>query len=407
MDFEQKIEVLKRNHKKTVIVTPQEITNYFEYKHRSWNLAEQVNSFLEKNELELGGDFYESGFYTELTLRHKYVEPKKVQINSRTRINGTKYITDHTFTSGHKVSIFEAETYHGLTQLLGKVKFVNKEYGMVMYRGECKLHDNVIPSLFRGRSNVAGAVSALNTIKNRIIKDTKLCNFIKLSENPENHNDQLEGLLQHYGVKTRYIDVVDNHWVAIWMGLNECKEYNLSGKYYRYCKREIPVADLLSQVICDDTPTDETKGEKDTSAKDEISIQNKTQVEEKYYQYVLLIALPYPSEYENGIRTHKNYKIIDLRQAVPSVFLRPHAQHGIVVRKAGKGNDKIQDYDFANDVVCIIRIRIDRANQWLGDGQLMTQDALFPAPAFDNGYDVLLQRKDIFENTSFQISHYI
>ena len=70
-------------------------------------------------------------------------------------------------------------------------------------------------------------------------------------------------------------------------------------------------------------------------------------------------------------------------------------------------NDKIQDYDFANDVVCIIRIRIDRANQWLGDGQLMTQEALFPAPAFDNGYDILLKRKDIFENSSFQISHYI
>lgn len=406
MDFEQKIEVLKHNHKRTFIVTPREIANYFEYKHRSENLSERVNKFLDENGLELGGDFYESGLYTELTLRHKYVEPKKVQINSRTKINGTKYIRDHTFASGHKACIFEAETYHGLTQLLGKVKFVNKEYGLVMYRGECKLHDNVLPSLFRGRSNVANAVAAMNTIKNKIIKDAKLCNFIKLSENAENHNDQLEGLLQHYGVKTRYIDVVDNHWVAIWMGLNECQEYNLGNKYYRYCKREIPVADLLNQMICKKTSDAEIDTKAD-SEKETAEKKTKSQVEEEYYQYILLIALPYPSEYENGIRTHKNYKIIDLRQAVPSVFLRPHAQHGIVVRKAGKGNDKVEDYDFANDVVCIIRIRIDRANQWLGDGQLMTQEALFPAPAFDNGYDILLQRKDIFENSSFQISHYI
>lgn len=386
MGFEQKIEAIKRNPKKTFIVTPWEITDYFGHYRRSLNLAEQVNKFLIENELELGGDYYQVGFYTDLTLRHKTVEYQKVLITSETRINGTKYIKDHTFASGHKVCIFEAETYHGLTQLLGKAKFVNKEYGMVMYRGECKLHDNVLPSLFRGRSNVGGAVASVNTIKNRIIKDPKLSNFIKISDTPDNHNDQLEGLLQHYGVKTRYIDVVDNHWVALWMGLYECQEYNLGGKYYRYQKREIPVVDLLDQVC-----------------KDSANIMT----EDKYFQYILLIALPYPSEYENGIRTHKNYKIIDLRQAVPSTFLRPHAQHGIVVRKAGKGNDKVYDYDFANDVVCIIRIRIDRANQWLGNGQLMTQDSLFPAPAFDHGYSILLQRKDLFENTSSQIYHYI
>ena len=75
--------------------------------------------------------------------------------------------------------------YHGLTQLLGKAKFVNREYGMVMYRGECKLHDNVLPSLFRGRSNIAGAVAPLNKIKNRVVKDEQLCNFIKLSSTPK------------------------------------------------------------------------------------------------------------------------------------------------------------------------------------------------------------------------------
>lgn len=386
MDFAQKIEEIKRNPKKTFVVSPWEITKYFNYSRRSERLAEHVYRFLEENRLELGGDFYNDYFYAKLSLKHKSEEFEKFSITSRTRITGTKYIADHVFATGHKVCIFEAETYHGLTQLLGKVKFINKEYGVVMYRGECELHNNVLPSLFRGRSNIAGAVATLNTIKNRILKDSKLSNFIKLSQDQTSHNDQLEGLLQHYGVKTRYIDVVDNHWVALWMGLHECQSYNLNGKYYRYKKREIPVVELLDQVCKDST---------------------NIKTEDQYYQYILLIALPYPSEYENGIRTHKNYKVIDLRQAVPSTFLRPHAQHGIVVRKAGKGNDKARDYDFANDVVCIIRVRVDRANEWLGDGQLMTQDSLFPAPAFDHGYSILLQRKDIFENTSFQIYHYI
>lgn len=387
MDFEQKIEAIKQNKKKTFKVTPYEIAQYFGYQRRSWGLAEHVNSFLDANELELSGDFYNVWFYAELLMSHKNGVVKKTQLTSTTRITGTRYIREHTFRSGHKVSIFEAETYHGLTQLLGKAKFVNREYGVVMYRGECKLHDNVLPSLFRGRSNVAGAVADLNTIKNRITKDSKLSNFIKLSNDPRNSNEQLEGLLQHYGVRTRYIDVVDNHWVAIWMGLHECIEYNLSGKYYRYQKREIPVADMLDHVICKDT--------------------SEMEIEDKYYQYLLLIALPNPKEYDKGIGIHDNYKIIDLRQAVPSTFLRPHAQHGIVIRKAGRGNDKVEDYDFSKDVVCIIRVRIDRAALWLGDGQLMTQDSLFPAPAFDHGYSLLLQRKDIFENTPYQILHYI
>ena len=60
----------------------------------------------------------------------------------------------------------------------------------------------------------------------------------------------------------------------------------------------------------------------------------------------------------------------------------------------------------ATNVVGIIKIRIDRAKQWLGNGELLSQENLFPPPAFDNGYDVLLSRTDLFDN-NFTIARYI
>lgn len=61
----------------------------------------------------------------------------------------------------------------------------------------------------------------------------------------------------------------------------------------------------------------------------------------------------------------------------------------------------------AENVIGIIRIRTDLAAQWLGNGKLLSVENLFPSPAFDQGYDVLLSRKDLFEDTINTIAKYI
>lgn len=309
------------------------------------------------------------------------MEKRPKCLPSDTRVAGTHFIQDFKFSCNRIVPIFEADTMHGLNQLLGKAKFINKDYGTVFYRGECSLHDSLIPSALRNKKNVSAALQKLNTLKRRILQDSKLSNFIKLSLEKNAKNHQLEGVLQHYGVKTRYIDVVDNHWIALWMGNNKSVEYKIREKYYHYEKREIPIIDCIK------------RGE--TPKIDDL------------YQYILLIAMPYSQNQSCGITEHSNFILIDLRMALPSTFLRPHAQHGLVMRKVIHTDETVEKYDLATEVVGVIRIRIDKVFQWLGNGKLLTQENLFPAPGYDTGYDVLLQRTDIFTTNEFKIAKYI
>ena len=121
----------------------------------------------------------------------------------------------------------------------------------------------------------------------------------------------------------------------------------------------------------------------------------------------MLLAIPYTEkQVEKGIAVNKNFVTVDLRQALPSTFLRPHAQHGLVVKKRIGKPTNIEDYDMATEVIAIIRVRIDRAASWIGEGFLLSQDNLFPPPAYDFGYDILLSRKDLFEKNNASIIHY-
>ncbi len=194
---------------------------------------------------------------------------------------------------------------------------------------------------------------------------------------------KIEGMLQHYGVPTRFIDVVDNHWVALWMGLNQTdrpKQYN---QYYHYTERSIPLVELAKG---DPLPDD------------------------LLFQYILLIAVPFSnSRTFTGIQSSADYIEVDLRQALPSTFLRPHAQHGLVLRRkvhqpASCGTDA---YDMAPAVIGIIKIRIDKVHEWMGNGKLLTQNNLFPPPAYDYGYDLLISRDDLFKDSEYSIARYV
>ena len=303
------------------------------------------------------------------------------QIKSNLRIEGTEYVEQYAFSNGKTVPIYEVHTVHGLNQIIGYAKFNNSNYGNVFYRGECKLHQSLIPSLFRGCKHACEKTRTLNVLLHLILTDERLRHELKLNEaSPEKQEIKIEGMLQHYGIPTRYIDVVDNHWIALWMGLHKIQSLKNIGKYYHYGKRELP----LPEMLCGN--------ETDMNA---------------LYQYILLIAVP--DERVNngdGIEIMDNMIVVDLRKALPSIFLRPHAQHGLVLRNRGIDSNKASFYDISNNVIGILKIRIDRTNEWLGNGQLLTQDNLFPSPGYDYGYDLLLSRNDIFSFTEFEITKY-
>ena len=110
---------------------------------------------------------------------------------------------------------------------------------------------------------------------------------------------------------------------------------------------------------------------------------------------------------EYGIIETANFVEVDLRKALPSIYLRPHAQHALVVRRRDKGNieQKAGYYDMASQVTAILRVRIDRVSNWLGEGTLLTQGNLFPSPSIDQGYNNLLMNSEIFKDP-FDIKKY-
>ena len=340
------------------------------------------------------------------------------RLSSNCKIADNEFIENFVFDNGlttTKVPMYEAKSIHGFNQIIGYAKYLNRDYGNVYSRGECKLHKTLLPSVFRNHTRLNKANDSIGAVINAVYADAKLSNEVGLKGlNKPLANYVIEGMLQHYGVKTRYIDVVDNHWVALWMGLYEAKAtLDKSVPYYRYQKRVIPNGDYnlyfanlydkwhskphyptepCSLIEIDDLIKHHFSGEKGAS---------------ELYQYVLLLAIPYTKkQIGKGIAVTDSFVTVDLRQALPSVFLRPHAQHGLVVKKRIGKPTNIADYDMATEVTAIIRVRIDRAASWIGDGSLLSQDNLFPPPAYDFGYDILLSRKDLFEKTNTSIIHY-
>ena len=285
-------------------------------------------------------------------------------------IAGTTYISDHHFTNGHTVPVFDVSTHHALNQIIGYMKYINRDYGTVYYRGQCKLHPSLLPSIFHSVNSTAARhnkLRELNKLIALIMNDPDLKKEIGVSNDEQ--SIVVEGLLQHYGTPTRCIDVVDNHWIALWFG---AYQWTLLSK-----KEEEPYCTYRRR---DMSPFDSTKDDG--------------------YQYLLLICADSVSNPDKfGIVKGEKTITVDLRSALPSTFVRPHAQHGLILKKvATSGNE---DYDLSSQVVGIFRLKTTDVITWIGNGSLLSQQNLFPAPPYDHGYNVLLSRQQDL-NTYFQ-----
>lgn len=157
----------------------------------------------------------------------------------------------------------------------------------------------------------------------------------------------LEPLLQHYGIKTPYIDLVDNVWVALWFALHQAKTTIINSHEYVYFYDN-----------------------------------------ENEYSYILLIATDaiMPSE-QQGVYIGQETKLIDLRKALPSYFLRSHTQHAYMLRKTESYPE-----DYSNLVIGIAKIPTSLGLKWLGVNEFLTVSSLFLAAYFDSGYAILLKK---------------
>ena len=245
-----------------------------------------------------------------------------------------------TLSCGEEIKVYTIETVHDLTQFIGYGKYMNCQNYNVYLRGQTALYDGkLIPSLYRGKINTESIAMKYNQRMNEFRKTVR--SFHQYERNV------LEPLLQHYGIKTPYIDLVDNVWVSLWFALHQANSSIVNSHEYIYYH----------------------------DSKEE-------------YAYILLIA----SDARNvtdykGVYDGEKTMLVDLRNATPSYFLRPHAQHAFMLRKKSPYPE-----DYSDLIVGIGRIPTELGFKWLGTNDFLTVNSLFPAIYFDSGYGVLMKK---------------
>lgn len=243
--------------------------------------------------------------------------------------------------------VFQVRDTHTLIQAAGYLKHIrgSKNSELVYFRGESKLYPTLPPTAFRGISTqraVSGAINRINAAVDKFSKPLK-------STATYAH----EALLQHYGLKTTWIDLVDNIWVALWFACHNARSVGPCGEHLHF-ERRVPRTDSTGKV------------------------------------YVLLVAVNAvaPDNARPGFYAGTTTELIDLRIAAPSVFVRPHAQHGLLMRK--RGNTVQRPTDYSSQIRGILEIDLADALEWLGNSTALSVHSLFPPPSYDNGYGNLL-----------------
>ncbi|MCW5950828.1 MAG: FRG domain-containing protein [Propionibacteriaceae bacterium] len=259
---------------------------------------------------------------------------------------------------------------HALIQTVGWLKFTGM--GTVLFRGQTQDHGNIEPSGLRGTGihgyetllratrdlsdrlfgsscdcGKGGTRVPVHRCRERLTRDRSKTAALL----PGVWRASVEPLLQHYGYSTRWVDVVDNVWIALWFG---CHNQITSGRHAYHTLRSVTDEGLDANCYV-----------------------------------TVLNAGPLTPGAIPGHSTNGHYHVVDLRYAVPSAYLRPHAQHGLLIRSSA--SPSAPSYQRVSEcTAATLRIRLVDAITWLGHGSLTTGHALFPPATRDDGYRRLL-----------------
>ena len=217
-------------------------------------------------------------------------------------LQGCEHIKDR----ATSLDLFHVRSPHALTQSIGYLKFNSS----VFFRGQCKLHKTLSPSLFRAVSSEHARTSRISKLRGTIASIRS--HVFLLEQMPFVAR---EPLLQHYGLHTTWIDLVDNVWIALWFACNKALAIKRMPRYLHFEER---------------TP------DRDPDP----------------YSYILVINVDNTpgSPPEPGLLRGPNTEFVDLRVACPSVFLRPHAQHGVLFRMRGAASGPTRPVDYSPQI---------------------------------------------------------
>ena len=251
--------------------------------------------------------------------------------------------------------VFHVDSLHTYIQAAGYLKFYlgKNNRGGVFFRGQTRLYSSMVPGLYRGAER-------------QVTKEERHGALIGYLERVEEERRVLravdprvrEPLLQHYGLRTRWIDLVDNAWVALWFACFNAVTTGKLDEYLHFERRGDPAGEDLR---------------------------------ERFAYIVLMEAEMSPDPEMEGWYRGDDTELVDLRVAAPSHFVRPHAQHGVLLKRKILNLAIPEATDYIDLVRGAIRIPLSKALAWLGNGGLTQVHTLFPPPSYDYGYLELLR----------------
>ena len=274
-------------------------------------------------------------------IRWPIMDPKAEHLSSLTGM-GLKW--------NAKEAVLDCTSPHALTRAAGYLKHVLGQRGAtVLFRGQTALWKECIPSLFRTKGPLSQHVQSrrIQQLEEYVKEARQAGAFIQGQRHPFEFAH--EAILQHYGIRTRWLDVVDNIWVALWFAVHDCIQGPKQPTFWHFVESPNP------------------------------------------YSYVLLMS-PGEEEHEDrnqpGCSETADCIVVDLRVAAPSLYLRPHAQHGLLFRRRNFPPGQVS---LPSCLRGVIRIQRSLAKAWLGAGHLHDPHVVFPPPHYDMGYARLLQ----------------
>jgi hypothetical protein len=250
-----------------------------------------------------------------------------------------------------KKEVLHVRNMHALTQAAGYLKFVLAPEGKhVWFRGQNCHYGSLEPSLFRRFRTSSGHQKAIAAVRKAVASYAESAQLLA-----QVSSEAREPLLQHYGLRTSWIDLVDNVWISLWFACHHVSS-TPDGKHLHFEQR-IP----------------------------------RNEPENQRFAYILLIATDFGTTVDScpGLWRGPTTETIDLRIATPSIFIRPHAQHGVLFRLRGTAANA-RPSDYSDAIKGVIRVDLADALDWLGSGSLLKTHSLFPPPFYDHGFRLLL-----------------
>jgi hypothetical protein len=233
------------------------------------------------------------------------------------------------------------QSYRSLIRVVGY--FLYNYAGRIALRGQTRCYRTLLPSAHRGLGSApAGLDGFLSRYRAAISVDTKAREAITT-----------EPLLQHYGLRTRWMDFVDSVPHALFFA---CHRFVISSD-------STPASPLHTFV-----PSLDSHG----------------------FIYIMSLGDIVPVRESSGSSVRGVWSnadgvlMCDLRQAKPSIALRPHAQHGLLVRPPDT------QPDLWPRLIARIAVPTRAARSWIIGSEALSYEALFPPPPWDGIYGQLL-----------------